>query len=173
MDNPTLQLPHLPDLVRAKIASYYWSPQSSELMRDIRDYVPSLKAATKIYREQCGDEYENAEYDWLINDIGAYLNEDLATMYGYINNFYKLWSNYLKVNIWGWNSAIYMGISRRPPVWANPADGPHRYTISTATRSFIDSYLACLEKRPSKTEGRIYWAAMSPEMRKQFISIHE
>ena len=163
----------LPDLVKAHIASFYWSPQPPELMRDIRDYVSSLEVVTDIYRARCGDEYKDAEHDWLINDIQGFLNEDLATMYGYTNNFYKLWEKYLKENIWGWNSVVskLMKTAWRPPV--PPPNGPYRYTIPPFTRSYIDAYLTCFEKISAKIEGRIFWAVMSPEMRTLFIATQE
>ena len=96
-------------------------------------------------------------------------------MYGYVDAFYKCWDKYLPDKIWGWNPKI----ARRSGFFVPfniPEDemDPERlqlyhHTIPLSRRLFINNFITCLGSLNSKTESRIYWAALTPAQRADFI----
>lgn len=76
------------------IIPYTYQLQNKNLLEDIRNYYLSKKTLLDLYYNywiimmQSIDPEEDEA--WLINDLVAYANNDKATMYGYIDNFYTI-----------------------------------------------------------------------------------
>jgi hypothetical protein len=68
--------------------------QSPELLADIRHFVQSFQKVKAYYYHQfivqLGEE-ERQDANWLINDIGHYINRDHPMMYGYDAFFFNIW----------------------------------------------------------------------------------
>lgn len=75
----------LPDELVLKIISYSYSPQSKELCQDVQSYKKTETYLKNIYREDYQDEEE--AMGWLSNNICRFLNDDIATMFGYRSRF--------------------------------------------------------------------------------------
>jgi len=166
------------------IKSMYATPQPAELLEDIRSFTTGLDKVYAIYSKRWLPTTATAEYgdndtwDWLSNDLISYMNFNQATMYGYVDAFYKCWDKYLPDKIWGWNPRI----ARRTTLFLPfniPVDerSPERlqlycYTIPLSRRLFINNFITCLGSLNSKTESRIYWAALTPAQRADFLQ-HE
>ncbi len=89
----------LPEELRQYILTYTHKLQPTQLTDDIRHFTLSKDTATRYYfqRFQHEIEYqEKADKHWLINDIAGFLNNHIATMYGYIENY-----QYTFKNLWG------------------------------------------------------------------------
>ena len=162
------------------IKSMYATPQPAALLEDIRNYTAGLDQASAIYIARWpvdggggGDDHNT--WDWLSNDLIAYMNLDQATMYGYVDSFYKCWDKYLPDKIWGWNpriarrSAYFMPFNIPEDVAGQELRQLYYYTIPLSRRLFINNFVACLGSLNSKTESRIYWAALTPAQRAEFI----
>ena len=84
----------LPMDIILQIIPYTYNLQNKELLNDIIHYKESRTLLLKIYHHywiieaQMQDPKE--DINWLINDIIAYANNDIATMYGYNNHFYNI-----------------------------------------------------------------------------------
>ena len=91
----------LPNELVSKIISYTYSPQSKELCQDVQSYKKTETYLKNIYREDFHDEEE--AMGWLANNICRFLNDDIATMYGYsprfINIFRRPIQNKIKSDI--------------------------------------------------------------------------
>ena len=76
------------------IIPYTYNLQNKNLLNDIRNYTETRSLLLKIYYEYwiIDAESQDSEEDtnWLINDIMLYTNNDKATMYGYVDNFYNI-----------------------------------------------------------------------------------
>ena len=166
------------------IKSMYATPQPAALLEDIRSFTAGLDQVYAIYSARWLPTTATAEYgdndtwDWLSNDLISYMNLQQATMYGYVDAFYKCWDKYLPDKIWGWNPRI----ARRTTFFA-PFNIPedemsperlqlYRHTIPLSRRLFINNFITCLGSLNSKTESRIYWAALTPAQRADFLQ-HE
>ena len=163
------------------IKSMYATPQPAALLEDIRSFTTGLDEVYAIYSKRWLPTTATAEYgdhdtwDWLSNDLISYMNLQQATMYGYVDAFYKCWDKYLPDKIWGWNPRI----ARRTflmPVLHIPEDDMsperlqlYRHTIPLSRRLFINNFITCLGSLSSKIESRIYWAALTPAQRVDFI----
>jgi hypothetical protein len=75
------------DVLRECIIPYTYAPQSKELCEDIRNYFEVSNDLFDMYRKEYINGYENEDKDWLINDITRFMNQDQATMYGYIDYY--------------------------------------------------------------------------------------
>ena len=75
----------LPDELVLKIISYSYSPQSKELCQDVQSYKKTETYLKNIYRKDYKDEEE--AMGWLSNNICRFLNDDIATMFGYRPRF--------------------------------------------------------------------------------------
>ena len=78
----------LPNELVSKIISYSYSPQSKELCQDVQSYKKTETYLKNIYREDFHDEEE--AMGWLSNNICRFLNDDIATMYGYSPQFINI-----------------------------------------------------------------------------------
>lgn len=84
----------LPFDILLLIIPYTYQLQNKNLLEDIRNLNVSKKTLLELYYNywiivmQSQDPEEDKA--WLINDLVAYANNDKATMYGYIDNFYTI-----------------------------------------------------------------------------------
>jgi hypothetical protein len=80
------------DVVRY-IIPYTYQTQNKKLLNDIVDYKKSKSVIFELYYNFWFiQEMNQAHKDWLINDLFSYANNDQATMFGYTDDFYKLFS---------------------------------------------------------------------------------
>ena len=77
------QLPD--DVIREYILPYTYEPQSKELCEDIRNYYEVSNHLLEKYHQIYKDGYNNEDKEWLLNDIERFMNEDKATMFGYVD----------------------------------------------------------------------------------------
>jgi len=75
------------DVLRECIIPYTYAPQPKELCEDIRNYFEVSNDLFDMYRKEYINGYENEDKEWLINDITRFMNQDQATMYGYIDYY--------------------------------------------------------------------------------------
>lgn len=77
------------DIIREKILPYTYQPQSKELCYDIRSFYNIRDYLCKLYYKRWNNAYyyeENADLNWLDNDLGRFCNDDKAMMYGFTDN---------------------------------------------------------------------------------------
>ena len=85
----------LPDDIINHIIPYTYNFQNKKLLEDIQNYNETKYILYNYYYSLWIDFYgENEPEDkyWLINDLIAYSNDFHATMNGYVNKFYDIWS---------------------------------------------------------------------------------
>jgi len=159
-------LKKLPTFVIDKIFTYYYSPQSKELLADIKNYNQTLREIKKIYYNfwikfwptSLMEPTPGQDKDWLINDIFAYANTEIAIMHGYTYDFYAIWIRYLIKGVWDkMNLATPKYYNVTKPKYDN------KYKI------YIDSFISILEKKNSETQIRIFWGAFTPTQRDEFL----
>jgi hypothetical protein len=77
------------DIIREHIIPYTYSPQSSHLCENIRNFVKTNNALRVLYKQKypIDDEY----LEWLSNDIGRYMNKDQAIMDGFVDFFINIY----------------------------------------------------------------------------------
>ncbi len=88
------------EIIREHIAPYTYRPQSKELCQDIKSFINVRDYLHKLYYERWkfSLEYEeNADKNWLDNDIGRFMNEDRATMLGYVDSNINKYSRIFKL----------------------------------------------------------------------------
>jgi hypothetical protein len=91
MDNLIKQLPL--DILLL-IIPYTYQLQNKDLLLDIQNFNVSKTKLLELYYNfwiivlQSQDQEEDT--GWLINDLEAYANNDKASMYGYVDNFYSI-----------------------------------------------------------------------------------
>ena len=160
------------------IKSMYATPQSAALLEDIRSFTAGLDQVYAIYSARwplAANNDDHDTWDWLSNDLISYMNLQQASMYGYVDSFYKCWDKYLPDKIWGWNPRIARRTTFFLPFNIPEEDmSPerrqlYRHTIPLSRRLFINNFITCLGSLNSKTESRIYWAALTPAQRVDFI----
>ena len=160
------------------IFSYYYSPQSKELLEDIKNYTKSLKIIEKIYYDFWIGNWPQAflpapgqDKDWLINDIFAFANKEKATGTGYIDDFYGLWIRFLLEHIWGkmkLEPAFRFGsINLETNENIDPVPHTNKY------RNYIDSFIEGLEKKSSTTQVRFFWGILKPSERNKFVKMKQ
>jgi hypothetical protein len=89
----------LPEELRQYILKYTHKLQPTQLIDDIRDFTLSKDTVTRYYFQRFHHEIdyqEKADKHWLINDIAGFLNNHIATMNGYIENYQDTFKN-----LWG------------------------------------------------------------------------
>jgi len=75
------------EIFREHIMPYTYNPQPKELCRDIRSFHYIREYLYKFYHDRW-EIFEPGEYiNWLENDIIRFLNDDKATMWGYVENY--------------------------------------------------------------------------------------
>ena len=85
------------EIIREEIIPFTYNPQPKEICDDIKSFYNVRKHLSEIYydRWRWTFEYEeNADYNWLENDILRFYNNDIALMNGlhidYINRYRRL-----------------------------------------------------------------------------------
>ena len=84
----------LPTDIILRIIPYTYNIQNKYLLKDIIHYKESRTLLLELYHHywiieaQMQDPEE--DINWLINDIIAYANNDNATMFGYVDNYYTI-----------------------------------------------------------------------------------
>ncbi len=75
------------EIFREHIIPYTYNPQPKELCRDIRSFHYIREYLYELYYKRW-ENLEPGEYiNWLENDIIRFLNNDKATMWGYVENY--------------------------------------------------------------------------------------
>ena len=83
----------LPEDIIQYIIPFTYSIQSKEIIEDIKSYFYGKKMVTSIYYEMWYDSYEeNADKNWLINDLFSFANDYNPTMFGFKESFYNIFS---------------------------------------------------------------------------------
>ena len=82
----------LPTDIILYIRPFTYNIQSQELQEDILSFIQTERIISNIYYHKWfflnyGDNNDRA---WLINDIFRFCNQEKATMYGYVNKFYRI-----------------------------------------------------------------------------------
>ena len=90
----------LPQNIVDYIIPYTYSPQSNDLLEDIRSFVETKQTICSIYRIRWDifDYLElNEDKNWLINDISIQLNEDQPSMYDYSDYNRSVFSRHFRL----------------------------------------------------------------------------
>ena len=77
------------DIIREHILPYTYKPQPQELCDDIKSFINCKIYLKKLYNERWKDSFyyeEDADVNWLDNDLGRFFNDDRATMLGFTDN---------------------------------------------------------------------------------------
>lgn len=86
----------LPIDIVFKIIPYTYTLQNKNMLHDIVNFAETKKTLLKLYHSywvEAGEEDEDK--NWLINDIFAYANDHHATMYGYVDKFYRIFERHV------------------------------------------------------------------------------
>lgn len=85
------------DIIREHILPFTYNPQPKEICDDIKSFFNIRKHLCNVYYDRWKDTFEyeeNADYNWLENDILRFYNNDIALMNGihidYINRYRRL-----------------------------------------------------------------------------------
>lgn len=83
----------LPTDIVLQIIPYTYNLQNKSLLHDIVSYKETHSILSELYYNywiiHAGEE-AGEDRNWLINDIVGYTNNNIATMYGYVDNFYNI-----------------------------------------------------------------------------------
>ena len=92
-------LDNLPLELIFKIQTYILRPQPKKLLYDIKHYKVSKKLGLQLYKIRFQNEINPKEYlNWFSNDISKYLNEDIATIYGFVEKYYDTFMRLYQIN---------------------------------------------------------------------------
>tara|TARA_B100001287_G_scaffold235848_1_gene208223 strand:+ start:88753 stop:89220 length:468 start_codon:yes stop_codon:yes gene_type:complete len=86
-------LPH--DIIREHILPYTYKHQSQELCDDIKSFNICVLYLRRLYYERWKHSFyyeEEADVNWLDNDLSSYLNDDQPTMLGFTDNCIEKYS---------------------------------------------------------------------------------
>lgn len=75
------------------IIPFTYNLQNKDLLNDIIHYNEARKLLLDLYYRYWiinGHQDQEEDLNWLINDIIAYSNNDMATMFGYVDHFYNI-----------------------------------------------------------------------------------
>jgi hypothetical protein len=102
MNNQLIQ--NLPTDVINHIIPYTYTLQPKSLLNDLTNFIIAKQTLSEIYYHLYTIHYEEDEREykyWLINDLFAFANDYNATMYGYVDKFYKIFyrNQFLKTKI--------------------------------------------------------------------------
>lgn len=85
------------DIIREEIIPFTYNPQPKEICDDIKSFYNVRKYLSNVYYNRWKfsfDYEEDADYNWLENDILRFYNNDVALMYGiqidYTNKYKRL-----------------------------------------------------------------------------------
>ena len=73
----------LPKELLFKIMSYTYEIQDKSMLEDIRSFHESRQIIYAIYLEKWGHSKIEHHADWIINDIGIFMNDNIPSMFGY------------------------------------------------------------------------------------------
>lgn len=101
MDNLMKRLPF--DIIFFNIIPYTYNLQNKQLLHDIVNYRETKSILLQLYYNfwiSQGQHDEPEDKNWLINDIYAYANNDVAGMYGRVEQFYNIFkrNKFLETN---------------------------------------------------------------------------
>ena len=86
----------LPIDIVFKIIPYTYSLQNKNVLHDIVNFAETKKTLLKLYHSYwVENNQEDEDKNWLINDIFAYANDYHATMYGYVDKFYRIFERHV------------------------------------------------------------------------------
>ena len=85
----------LPIDIVFKIIPYTYTLQNKNVLHDIVNFTETKKTLLKLYHSYWVDIEEDEDKNWLINDIFAYANDHHATMYGYVDKFYRIFERHV------------------------------------------------------------------------------
>ena len=88
----------LPKDIRLHIIPYTYQVQPKCLLRDIKDFKETQDVLLHMYHDYWGEIQPGEDKNWLLNDLFAYANHHKATMYGYVDNFYRIFSRNKRLN---------------------------------------------------------------------------
>lgn len=147
---------NLPIHIVYKICSYLYNEQPKDLLEDIKDYYNSTNIILYYYEIKIlffHQLYNDAIYDWLINDIVLYMNLYIPTMWGYIPKFYKI-------------------ILRNPFIHPNSRPNffyPKNICDNSDYTYKTYMYIRNLDKLPSSRVFSLLWGLLNKNERLQFI----
>lgn len=97
---PSVLMERLPYILIQNIFNFIAHPQPNTLLEDIRTHYGDTKHIKQIYMDYNNNfmNEENGDIYWLINDITRFLNNDIGTLHGYQNDFYKTWMRHRFLN---------------------------------------------------------------------------
>lgn len=112
MDTITEHIQKLPRDIQNIILKYSYKSQNKLLLDDIKSFHKTNITLTKMYEEIYNDYSSETYKDWLSNDIDGFMNTDQATMYGYTEDYYKMWKRMFhltrKNNQFIYNKTMFM-----------------------------------------------------------------
>lgn len=89
----------LPIDIVNNIISYTYSPQSKELMNDIKSYFKTKRKVFADYHDMWFDDiYEDSDKSWLINDLYSFANDYNPTIFIYVHSFYAIFARLFMLN---------------------------------------------------------------------------
>ena len=88
------------DIIREHILPYTYEPQSKELCNDIKSFYKCMNYLRLLYYERWKHSFhyeEDADLNWLDNDISRYFNDDQAIMLGFTENCIEKYSRIFRL----------------------------------------------------------------------------
>jgi len=146
------QIKFLPDNIKDLILSYHACPQPSLLLIDIRNFMETKKHLERIYyhyfRHYMRDMNKPLEDKyWIINDIGRFLNQNVPTMYYYLDSYYEV----LERNIYLFKKKNIM--------------------IFKTKKKILNDFIESIDKKDVRTQINMYWGLMNTEERNQILQL--
>jgi len=132
----------LPIDIVFKIIPYTYTLQNKSLLHDIVNFAETKKTLLKLYhRYWMENNQEDEDKNWLINDIFAYANDHHATMYGYVDKFYRIFERHVCL----------------------------QNQSKTQTKEKIHKYVSNLEKESVETQINIFLGLLNLKERNDLI----
>jgi hypothetical protein len=88
----------LPKEIRLHIIPYTYHLQPKPLLRDIEHFKETQTILFRMYWSYWGEIQPGEDKNWLINDMFSYANHYKATMYGFVDNFYRIFRRNKRLN---------------------------------------------------------------------------
>jgi len=134
----------LPMDIVLQIIPYTYSLQNKNVLHDIVNFTETKKTLLKLYHRYWVQNEEEDEYkNWLINDIFAYANDHNATMYGYVDNFYRIFERHVCLK--------------------------NQNKNKTQSKEKIDKYVDNLEKESVETQINIFLGLLNVKERNDLV----
>jgi len=83
----------LPMDIVLQIIPYTYNVQDKDLLNDIVNYKETKSLLSELYYNYFivyAEDEPGEDRNWLVNDIVGNANDDVATMYGYVDKFYTI-----------------------------------------------------------------------------------